>query len=97
MSNCNCRTTTRTFGTQTVNDLTPSTVVISRSPSPSSNDRSRSPSPARRKRKFSKKACRHIMYTTSRALCHPKIRKRFARNIVNKRRRKNTKKKTVSK
>lgn len=46
----------------------------------SSPNCSRSPSPKRRYR--SKKSCRYVMLNASKALCHPRLRKRYANRIL---------------
>lgn len=106
--NSNCKILakkTSTSGTQTVDDITPTAIVISRSPSPSpsvssksNSDRSRSPSPTRkRKKRFSKMACKHVMLSSSRKLCYPPLRSRYARWIIKKKPKKKTNKKKKSK
>lgn len=59
----------------------------SRSPSPEyqkikDSVRSRNRSPSRKK--YSKRACKHIMFKTAKALCNPKLRKKYAKIIVKK-------------
>lgn len=44
--------------------------------------RSSSNSPTRKK--YSKLACKHIMFKTAKALCNPKLRKKYAKVIVKK-------------
>lgn len=59
--------------------------------SASSSSRSRSVSPTRT-RKYSKGACKHIMFKTTKALCNPKLRKKYAKKIVKKNKKRNGKK-----
>lgn len=98
-----------TASTQTVNDITPSTIVVSRSPSPISStgsqssrsqspSRSRSPSPTRkRKRKYSRRACRYIMLNASKKLCYPRYRRKYANAILKKKSKKKRSKKKKAK
>lgn len=53
----------------------------SRSRSKSLEFRSNSRSPSR-KRKHYKHACKHIMFKTSKALCNPKLRKKYAKKLL---------------
>lgn len=59
--------------------------VRSRSQSPK-YQRSRSCSPKRKK--YNKRACKHIMFKTAKALCNPKLRKKYAKVIAQKKKRK---------
>lgn len=113
--NPNCKLPSKrysTTGTQTINDLMPSTLVVSRSPSLSpsnrssrsrsrsqsesrsrSRSRSRSPSPNRkRKKRYSKRACKHIMFNSSKKLCYPPLRKKYAKLILKSKSKKRKKK-----
>ena len=77
-------------GSQTLDGLSPTAVVISRSPSPLSRSvsRSRSPSPIRRKRLKTKRGCHYIMIKASKALCNNRNRRKYAKSILGKKKKK---------
>lgn len=49
-----------------------------------SRSRSKSPLGSRKRKKHSKRACKHIMFKTAKALCNPELRKKYAKIIVKK-------------